>query len=500
VVNEPTAPPAQSDAEARDAALRPGRLLQNFGFLSAGKLLGDLCTFALFVVLSRTFGEAGIGEYSFAIAFAGFFAVFADYGLYFLGLKIMSRPDTVSASDYGPVLALRLVLSTLAFFALVVVVFFLPFSYQTKSVLILIGIFQIAYTIVDGFATIFVARELMPWAAALELSLRAAIAAGGIAAVAAGANLVVTIATMPLFCGIQAGIACLLIRRRFGHLRPRTSWAQLLDTLREATPYAGTIILYQLSSRTDVAMLGILAGTVAAGVYSVAYRVIFLVQFVPYLASLAVLPSAARLHAKQQRGALATLYHETVSLGVVLGLPAAAGLWLIGPELIALLFGSDFELSGRVLRWLSVLLLFACLRHLLSLFLTACDRQGERTRREWHAALVNVVGNLVLIPIFGIPGAVAATLTSEAVLVVAFVVQLRSLFGWPRIGLRLAMSLAGTGAFCLGTALLPSPSLFLVLPFSIAVYLATLMLFRDFRQHELATVVALLRGRETGHG
>jgi hypothetical protein len=32
---------------------------------------------------------------------------------------------------------------------------------------------------------------------------------------------------------------------------------------------------------------------------------------------------------------------------------------LIGPELIALLSGSDFARSGEVLRWLSVLLLFA---------------------------------------------------------------------------------------------------------------------------------------------
>jgi O-antigen/teichoic acid export membrane protein len=494
-VNQPAAPPARHSGEPRDPTIRPGRLLHNFGFLSAGKLLGDLCTFALFVVLSRAFGEAGIGEYSFAIAFTGFFAVFADYGLYFLGLKIMSRSEVMPAHDYAHLLAIRLILNGLVFFFLLTVVTFLPFSYNTKVVLILIGAFQILYTLVDGFATVFLARDLTPWAALIELSLRIAVAAAGITAVAVGANLIVTIATMPLICLAQTAFAYLLVRRHFGDLRPRTSWAQLISTLREATPYAGSIFLQQLSSRTDVALLGMLAGTVAAGIYNVGYRIVFLLQFVPYLASIAILPSAARLYAADQHTALTTLYHGTVNVAVVVGIPAAAGLWLIGPELIALLFGSSFARSGEVLRWLSVLLLFACLKHLLSLFLTACDRQDERTRREWHAALVNVIGNAALIPAFGISGAVAATLASEAMLVIAFVVQLRPLFGWPRIGSRLAMSLAGTGAFWLGIALLPSPSLFLVLPLSIVLYLATLMLFRDFRHHEFVTLVAFLRGR-----
>ena len=489
-MTEPTAPSASSPVE-----MRPGRLLHNFGFLSAGKLLGDLCTFGLFVVLSRAFGEAGIGEYSFAIAFTGFFMVFADYGLYYLGLKNMSRSEAVPTHEYAQVLAVRLVLSSLAFFSLLPVVLFMPFSYETKAVLILIGAFQVLYTIVDGFATVFLARDSTPWAALLELSLRVAVAAAGIAAVAAGASLVVTVATMPLICLAGTGFAYLLVRWRFGHLRPRTSWPQLIRTLREATPYAGSMFLQQLSTRTDVALLGILAGTVAAGVYNVAYRVVFLLQYVPYLGSVAILPSAARLYAADQRAALATLYHGTVNLAVVVGIPAAAGLWLIGPELIALLFGSGFARSGEVLRWLSVLLLFACLKHLLSLFLTACDRQGQRTRCEWRAALINVVGNLALIPAFGLAGAVAATLFSEAMLVIAFIVQLRPLFGWPRTGSRLAMSLAGTGVFCGAIALLPSPSLFLVVPLSIGLYLATLMLFRDFRHHEIATVMGFMRGR-----
>jgi O-antigen/teichoic acid export membrane protein len=40
-------------------------IFRNFSFLIVGKTLGDVFTFILFVLLSRAFGQEGIGQYSF---------------------------------------------------------------------------------------------------------------------------------------------------------------------------------------------------------------------------------------------------------------------------------------------------------------------------------------------------------------------------------------------------------------------------------------------------
>ena len=42
------------------------RLLKNFTFLTSGKITENFVTLILFVVISRNFGQEGIGQYSFA--------------------------------------------------------------------------------------------------------------------------------------------------------------------------------------------------------------------------------------------------------------------------------------------------------------------------------------------------------------------------------------------------------------------------------------------------
>jgi len=55
--------------------VRAHKIAKNFGFLTMGKLLGDLSTFLFFVVLSRAYGQEGIGQYSLAMALTGFFVL-----------------------------------------------------------------------------------------------------------------------------------------------------------------------------------------------------------------------------------------------------------------------------------------------------------------------------------------------------------------------------------------------------------------------------------------
>jgi O-antigen/teichoic acid export membrane protein len=74
-------------ASGRENRSMAPQIFRNFSFLAIGKTLGDAFTFLLFVVLSQTFGQEGIGQYSFAMALTGFFVVFADFGLYNLSIK-----------------------------------------------------------------------------------------------------------------------------------------------------------------------------------------------------------------------------------------------------------------------------------------------------------------------------------------------------------------------------------------------------------------------------
>jgi O-antigen/teichoic acid export membrane protein len=468
------------------------RILRNFSFLTIGKTLGDAFTFLLFVVLSRTFGQEGIGQYSFAMALTGFFVVFADFGLYNLSIKEMSRRHGSVGEYYGGILLLRLLLSIVVLAALLFGLSLLSFPSETRQIIALIGVYQIIYTLMDGFAAVFIAREEMHIAGLLEFSLRAVTALVGIAVALSTANLVMVLVTLPVLTSGQVLVAYRLVSKKYGRPKLSGSWSYLSRTLREAIPYGLSMFLRQLSTRVDVVFLGFFLGATAAGVYNVAYRVVFLLMFLPHFAAMALFPMASRLYVSSPKE-LEALYHKSLNLVILVGLPATCGLGLIAPDLINFTFGEAFAESSIILRCLAWLLFLSCPKSIMGIFLTSCDRQAERTRSQWTSAWVNVLGNGLLIPTIGVNGAAIATVISETLLVILLAMRIKAFLGWPQVGSRLVMSAVATATFCLPLAFFSSIPLWVAIPASMLLYSGSLVSFKEIRMNEVRTLMDLLR-------
>jgi O-antigen/teichoic acid export membrane protein len=467
------------------------RFARNFGSLTASRVAGDVLTFLLFIVLSRTFGQEGVGQYSFAMGLTGVFAAIADFGLYNLTVKELSRHLDSRQQFLGSVLALRLVLSLGAFALLLVLLPFLPLTSQGKLVVAIIGGFQVLATLANGFAAALVAQESMAVAGLLDAMGRAVGALAAAVLVLAGSDLVVALLALPAAALAQTVTAAALVAGRHGWTRPPRGQAGWVAMVRAAVPYGLSVLIRRLAIRLDVILLAFLIGTAAVGVYSAAYRVIFVFMFLPTLASLAVFPRVSRAYSSMAHDELTRLYHRSLRFAVLSGLPSVVGIWLIAPALVAWLFGEAFSDSVWLLRLLAPLLLLECLRSLIAVFLTGCDRQAARTRREWLAAGVTLAGNLVLISTVGTIGAAIATVTAELVLVVLMAAHLAPLLGWPRIGSRLAMGGTACAAFWVPlTFLMPLP-LAAAVPTAMALYLIALLSFKEIRRNEAR---ALMQG------
>ena len=298
------------------------------------------------------------------------------------------------------------------------------------------------------------------------------------------------VAALTVLTGAQMLVAYPLVARRYGRPKMTTSWSMLMGTARQATPYAGSRILTQIYTRADVVLLGFFLSPAAAGVYNVAYRIVFLLMFVPQYAATAVFPLASRLYT-ESREEFEELYHKSLSTVVLAGLPIAAGLWLVSPDLIRLIFGQSFAESASVLRVLAALLFVAFLSRTMGVFLMSADRQVERMKIFAIVAGLSVALNLTLIPILGIKGSALAALSSELVLMALFAARLRPVVGWPRIGSRLAIAGVGATSFCVAFSLLPTLPLAVVIPGSAMVYLVVLILFRDTRTSEVRMLLTI---------
>src|SRR5690348_15591118 len=80
-------PPAASKPHHRS----PLVILRNAGWLTIGRLIGDGVSFGLFIVLSRYFGPAGIGQFAYGFAIASFAAIFISIGLDEFGVREFAR-------------------------------------------------------------------------------------------------------------------------------------------------------------------------------------------------------------------------------------------------------------------------------------------------------------------------------------------------------------------------------------------------------------------------
>lgn len=469
-------------------------MFKKFSFLTLGRTSGDISYFLLFILIARTFGQESIGHYSFAMALAGFFVVFADFGLYYLTIKELSHTNDSFEVSFSSIWSLRILLSVCVLASLVLLTHFLPLPTPAKPLIVLIGISVILGAVVDGFSAVFIAHGDMKRAGLLNFFHRVTGTTAAILVLLSGGTLYTAVSMLPIMTVLHCGGAYYLSTRSFGPHKLARSWSSVFNKLRVAIPYGFSELLGQMAIRTNIVLLGFLLGTTEAGTYNVAYRIVLGLLSIQVIVGITLLPTASSLH-QQDKNQLVGLYHNSLSLMVVLGLPTSCGIWLIAPDLIHLLFGQGYSQSIPLLRILAVLIFLFSLRNVLGTFLTAVNLQSERTRREWYGAIALVGGNLLLIPILGVMGSVIATIASEVFLLVLFVVPLHSILGWPQIGQAMGRSGVACTIFLLTFSFFSSSLLIAKILGSVILYFVTLFLFKDVRQNEFPKFLNLFQNR-----
>jgi O-antigen/teichoic acid export membrane protein len=187
--------------------------------------------------------------------------------------------------------------------------------------------------------------------------------------------------------------------------------------LREGLSYAGTLAALAIQEDSDKVFLVRLVDPVSAGLYAAAYRIVQL-GFIPIRALQAsshprfLVNTAGARNEHLSRAVRYTL--PTAGYGVA----AVVGIVMIAPH-VPLLFGTEYEGTSSLMIGLAPLVLLRS----LSLFpvnsLLGLERHRLRFLTMLACTVLNLVLNAALIPHHSVWGAVAATLVTEVVFVLA---------------------------------------------------------------------------------
>ena len=209
---------------------------------------------------------------------------------------------------------------------------------------------------------------------------------------------------------VMATITILLITKMLGVPRPVLS--ELKSNIVQGFYFSISTSANNINANLDKSMLSKISGVGATGIYASAYRFID-VGNTPLLALFGATYTRFFQHgASGIRGSLGF----AKKLLPILSLYAVAtviGFWLLAPFIPAIL-GEDYSDAVEALLWLSPLPAIATFQYLAADTLTGSGNQKSRSVVQVGAAVINVVLNIILIPLFSWKGAACATLISDS--------------------------------------------------------------------------------------
>lgn len=467
-------------------------MLQRLASMAAGKTLGDLLTFLLFLVLSRIYGEAGLGVYSFAMALTSSLIVMADYGLLNYSVKEVSSGEIDIHQFYSSVVWLRLLLLLLVSLILIVGLIQLDPSSNVFWAIVIIWLYHVFYIFYDVCMSLFLVHEDAKLAGFFELLLRGLIALSGCALAISEAPLLVTLLAFPVSAFFVLLVALVTVYRKYGAIFTFSKFESLTTLMKEARSFALFNLLRQVATRSDILMLGLLIGMGAVGIYNAAYRIVFFVMVLSYFISLTILPTASTLFSESKER-FASFFQQTMDVVMLIAIPVAVGLFLVANEVIDLLYGTSFAASAEILGVLSGVAFFNILINVLGVFLTASNQQSVRTSSQWIASMGNLSLNLIFISLWQEMGAAIATLISEGFVVLYLIYRIRNTTRFPDCWLRVFFASLGAMVFYIAFSHIMSVELWVVVPGSILLYILVLSLSGRIRRQELQVLTNLIK-------
>jgi O-antigen/teichoic acid export membrane protein len=202
---------------------------------------------------------------------------------------------------------------------------------------------------------------------------------------------------------------------RFGPARGRMHFAF-------GWPVAAALLLDLALSAGDRFVIAALLGEAAVGAYAAGYGVADKTLVVMAMwATMAAVP--AMLLAWEQKAHADFEAHARRFFGLMIAilLPAAAGLALVARPLAEVMIGPELrEAAASVLPLIAVAGVFNGLQHYFAEAFQLTRRTGVRAGLMAIPAVANIGLNLVLIPQFGLMGAVAATLSCYVLLIALY--------------------------------------------------------------------------------
>jgi O-antigen/teichoic acid export membrane protein len=389
----------------------PQRVAVNTTVQLVGRTISIALTLISFAIVTRYLGVAGFGAYSLVLTFLMLTVAIADLGTTPVGVRELARRPDETHSLVGNLLGLRVLFAGLAALALLALSPLVQYESRVQDGLRLASLAAIALVLVGVPAIVFQSRLRMELAMLVEV-------------VSSATTLVLLIIVTTADLGFSAVVLATVggsllaaatgyvLAARLTRLRPQFERSELQRITKASLPVGLFMILGIVHFKIDTVLLSILKPLADVGTYSVAYRFIEQLLFIPSFFVAAVFPIIASYHATGD-ALLKLAIDKSFAFLVIVGFPVAAGLFVVAPDVIDLLAGEEFDEAVTPLRILLLSSIFFFTNALFSSLLVIYDLERQMAVLVAAVVVGNIALNLVLIPPYSYTGAAVSTVITE---------------------------------------------------------------------------------------
>ena len=468
---------AQSANEvAAEQAQRAGlarRIAGSASILAGRQALVQALTALSTAVVSRALGGEEFGVLASAMALFYLALAASDFGFGF----VLAR-DLAVTTDRGALLraALRVQFAWSALLAAGMFVLGLSgiaASTGAKPVIMVLSLGVLAAGL-SGGRQVFLVDYRTGLLTAVDVSINLLVVACTITAVLLGAGPTGVAAITVAGITLNSLTVLVLALRLVGTAQTRIRRGSV-SFFRRAMPFGLASFMTSMYFTIDLALLGWLVVGQELGDYAVATKVLSLLVVVPGLIMNAAVPGlAGTVH---DRARITALVSRLAHWMAAIGLPACVATAIFAPQLIRVVFGASYGGAVDLTRILMLAAILALATNIIGITLGAAGIVRPLLIQNAVAVVLNVGGNLLLVPHFGVVASAWLTVATELFVLVTACYVIRD-----RVDLRAPLRAVGRPTLAVGASALVALVLYdhpvLAIAASVATFAATIALLR----------------------
>jgi O-antigen/teichoic acid export membrane protein len=377
---------------------------RNTSYLTFSYIIQKALAFFYFIFVARALGVEDLGKYTFALSFTTIFAVFVDLGLTSALIRESAKEEKDSDKILSATIGIKLIVSFLVYGLIILIVNLMDYPDITKQLVYLSGIIMLLDQFTLSFFGIFRGRRNLKLESLSVIINQTIILISGLIIIFLKLPLIYFFLPFVFGSAFNLVFSAINVRRLGVKFRISFDWKDWKFILKLAMPFALIAIFSRIYGNIDTVLLSKMAGDQAVGLYGVAMKIPFALQFIPSALAAAIFP-AFSYQFSHDRTQLKDTFDKVMKFLVTAVVPVAAGIAILADPIIRTFYGDAFAPAILPLQILMLGLMFVFLNFPLGSLLNSCNKQTTNTILVGVTMVINILLNIWLIPKYGFVGA-----------------------------------------------------------------------------------------------